>query len=233
MRTRQLRQFCLAIPLLMLWHVQAIQPRQELVEWDVDSDIVASDKEVILKLVRELGLKPKTVGVVIQLPTGDRVIHVKSAILVQGKHRTWHELPVCRRDWDHCNNDEGRSLKRVGRWLASKADLAEFGTWRIEDGDWTREIPVLPAGIAFADAERIVLAIRRKQLVNRLPPTSARGNSTPSIPEINPNEITVIRRIETEPSAYEVTTGVASGMSLRVVIVGEAVELRGYSTYTV
>jgi hypothetical protein len=220
--------------------------RERKVQWHVDADLqlVESDKNAILKLVRQIGLEPESVFVVTLLPSGDRLIYVSSPIIVEGNHRAWTELSVCRTDWNFCNNKTNRSLKRVGRWLASKADLERRERWRIHDGDWSMDIPV-QSGVRFADAEQIVLVIRHKQLVNRVPTVAGppRLNVTVAdinviadinpIADVNPDEISQITRVVSDTGVYEVTIGVGSGVVLRVKIIGNSVELQGYSTFTV
>lgn len=182
--------------------------RANTIEWNVpEMGILPSDKIEIVKLARKVGIEPGQVGVLTLLPSGERTIFVNSAVLGEGKHRSWLEISVCRADWQHCNNRASRPITQVGRWLARKQQLARRETWKIQDGSWTSDVPIEP-GISFADTERIVLAIRRKQLVNRLPafrtmPTDFTG-------------ITYIRRIPPETATYEIQTGVAGGEILRV-----------------
>ena len=204
------------------------------VEWQVaGEDILASDREAIVKLARRIGLEPERVSVVIALPGGDHILNVRSAILVEGKHRSWREVDVCRKDWTQCNNAEGRALKRVGRWVASMAEVYRRETWRIEDGGWAKDVPVAP-GVPFSDAERIVLAVRRKQLVNRVPAVAVGPlKLNRSLPDINPDDITYIKAFDSDSKAYEVTTGIGGGFTLRLRIVGSEVELTSYSEYMV
>ena len=117
----------------------------------------------------------------------------------------------------------------MGRWQASPANLERREAWHIQDGDWYLDVPV-EAGLSYADVQQIVLAIRRGQLVNRLPASIGPLTLNRAIPEIDPTEIT---RISKTTSGYEVWTGRATGYILQLRVIGSAVELYSYSTWIV
>jgi hypothetical protein len=225
----------LLFTILLVTFVLWIEGQQRApIEWQVaGEDILASDRVAIVKLVYGIGLEPERISVGIILPGGDHYIYVRSAILAEGKHRSWREVNVCRKDWTQCNNAEGRSVKRVGRWMASKAAVDRREAWRIDDDGWGKDVSV-EAGVPFADAERIVLAIRRKQMVNRVPVASVGPlKLNRSLPDINPDDITYIKAFDADSKAYEVTIGIGGGFTLRLKIVGSEVELTSYSEYMV
>jgi hypothetical protein len=215
--------------LFLLWfRFPAYGQQAEGIDWHLDAGIAVSDRTVIEKLVKGMGIAVARVSVVYVLPTGGQVLNVESRVVVEGKHRTWIELSVCRKDWRpfHCST---KSRNSVGRWQASPADLEQREAWRIQDGDWHLDVPV-ETGLPYADAEQIVLAIRRGQLVDRLPTSIGPLTLNAAMPEIDLTEIT---RINKTVSGYEVRTGRATGFVLRLRITGSAVELYSYSTWIV
>jgi len=173
-----------------------------------------------------MGIDAAKVSIIYVIPSGGQVLNVESHVLVEGKHRTWVELSVCRKDWkpSYC----GRKSRRAeGRWEASSLDIERQEAWAIEDGDWQFTVPV-ELGVPYADVEQIVLAIRRQQLINRLPTSIGPLRLNPVMPEIDPTEITWIRKTV---SGYEVRTGRANGIILGVRIVNGTVELFSYGTW--
>lgn len=200
----------------------------EAIKWDLDFDVTGADKSAIEKLAKKMGIDVARVSVLYVLPSGGQVLNVDSRIVVEGRYRTWVELSICRKDWKplHCST---KSRQSVERWQASVRDLKRREAWSIQDGDWHADVPVEP-GIPFGDVEQIVLAIRHRQLVNRLPTSVGSIKLNTAMPEIDAAEITCI---EKDSSGYEIRTGRASGLILRVRIVGANVEIYSYATWIV
>jgi len=108
------------------------------------------------------------------------------------------------------------SRNTFGRWQANKSDLTKRQGWRIVDQDWHFDVSTEP-NVPHRDAEQIVLAIYRRQLVNALPTTVGPLRLNVSMPaDIDANEITCISQSKSEVGAYEVRTGQASGLLLQV-----------------
>src|SRR5207249_3931747 len=104
--------------------------QESAIEWRIDSElgITAEDKQGIIKLVKQTGIEePSRISVVYVLPTGGQLLNVESRVTVDGPHRSWLELSVCRKDWKplHCST-RGKRVKRVGRWQASKSDVTQL-----------------------------------------------------------------------------------------------------------
>ena len=202
--------------------------RNEVIKWDLDLNLTAADKTAIEKVAKKVGIDVARVRVVFPLPTGGQLLLAESRVSVEGRHRTWLELDVCRKDWEprHCSRKSRRS---VDRWQASALDLVRREAWNIQDGNWSLDVPVEP-GLPFNDIEQIVLAIRHDRLVNRLPEYLAAIRLNTGIPRIDPAEITGITRTS---SGYEVREGRRGGLILRVRIVDGKVEIFGYGTWLV
>jgi hypothetical protein len=120
----------------------------------------------------------------------------------------------------------------VGRWRASKLDLTSRQAWRIEDHDWHLDVSTDPK-VPYQDAERIVLAIRRGQLINRLPTSIGPLKLSGAMPDIDLDGDTYISSYKSEVGTYEVRTGRAVGLVLRVKVLDSAVELQSYGTWIV
>ena len=205
------------------------------IEWRIDpgTGVAAEDRPAIIKLVKEIGIEdPARVSVVYVLPSGGQRLKVESQVTVDGMHRSWLELAVCRKDWKpfYCSTKRAHA-KRFGRWQASKSDLTWREAWRIQDQSWHLDVFAEP-NIPYTDVENIVLSIRRGQLVNRLPTRIGPLRLNPEIPDIQADEITRISRYKSELDTYEVSTSTgASGWVLRIKIVSDLVELQSVSSW--
>jgi hypothetical protein len=212
-----LRRFARALPLVITLLFSCALSAQQKLEWNVDLDLTTADQASIEKLLKKMKLDAARVTVSYVIPTGGQKLIAHSNVTVEGNHRTWSEVSICRKDWWplYCAS---KSKQSEGRWYASSQDTKERETWTVRDGEWQLVVPVEP-GAPFRDVEQIILAIRRGQLINRL------TKSETEMPEIDPTKITWIRKIT---SGYEVRTGKGSGEILGVRIVGTAVELFSY-----
>jgi hypothetical protein len=133
---------------------------------------------------------------------------------------TWAGLDLIRTDSKNCWPQRD-ATKRVGRWMANTSSPWTEERSRIHDGDWHIDLE-LDDDVPYRDAERIVLALRRKTLVNRVA-GSPRA-------DIDPDLITSIQKPAGKPDGeYTVTAGGrARGVVLSIAIVDDRVELRGY-----
>jgi hypothetical protein len=190
-----------------------------VINWRVDADvaITAKDKLSIIKLAKQTGIDdPANVSVEYPLPLGGHFLKVESSVTIEGPHRSWREIKVCRQDWKgYCY--AGKPRKVVGRWQTSITSVTQRQTWRVQEQGWFIDVST-DTNVTYRDAERIVLAIRGGKLVNPL------NLSTAML--IDANEITYISQHGPEVSTFEVHTGRASGLLLRVKVAGDIVELQ-------
>jgi len=148
---------------LALFLSAAAQVAPPAIEWQRAESLTPTDRSDIINLAKRAGIdSPARVALESPLLAGSVVI-VESVRTTSGPLRTWRELHICRRDW--CQPDRPRI--RRGRWIAS-TEIYERDDWRIRDGDWHLDLS-LDRGVPFDAAEQIVLAMRRGELVNRLP----------------------------------------------------------------
>ena len=184
------------------------------VSWENDIALTGKDKAAIIALAQKSGIaEPRRASLISIHPIGQMVV-VKSGVSTNGKRRSWLEIDVCRIDWECYETN----LARVGRWvIASRAQERE--AWRVDDKDWYVDV-TLSKGVSYKVAERIVVAIHRNDLVDRLPPSS-------SMPIIKANNIRSVTSLGTEADEYEVEIdgGGATGVLLRVRLRNGKVEL--------
>jgi hypothetical protein len=129
-------------------------------DWTEVPDLSESDKANIVELVRNLGLpNPRHISVRTSLPLGDRVFVVRSEVFVDGLRRTWREAYICHTGDEFCSSSD----KRVGSWGVSEESRRQE-RWRFSDGDWFVDVE-LGTGISYAEAETIIVAIRRNAIV--------------------------------------------------------------------
>ena len=211
----------------------------------------ASDKRDVLALASRMGIaEPARVEFSRVLILGNRFLRVKSRALEDGHELRWNEVTMMRDSWQEYDDlPAERRTAQVGRWFAV-GEKETMGKWRIRDGRWSIDIYSDP-GVPYEAAERIVLAIRRRQLLNRQAVSFDLGvASQPRIPDLDPRHIGSIRRQDlqllsffqyTPPdpadssSLYEVTyfTGDYTGLSLHVQIIGDDVELFGVGPFEI
>src|SRR5262245_52308182 len=208
--------------LIALVAVVSLSAQASTIQWRVGPDVTANDKKAIVELGRIAGLeRPRTVANVATLAPGCHVVTVLSEVAVDGNRVSWSGLDILRIDSKNCwpQRNAGR---RVGRWLSNTATPWVEERWRIRDGDW--HVDLVLDDVPYADAERIVLAIRRKTLVSRL--TDA------AVPDVDENTLTSIQKqAGTAKGTYSVNVGSGpKGSLLSVAVVDGRVELRGYRT---
>jgi hypothetical protein len=207
--------------------------QSEPVEWDRADGVGDADRTAILKLARRLGIESaRRITFGNYLPSGCAFVRVESAVTVDGNRRTWREVLLRRRDWPECRRVARFSRRSEGRWIGSKTELSTEESWRVADGNWFVDMRLGP-GVPYADAERIVLAIRHHVLVNRLPSSVGPLKLDTTMPAINANDIQSIVRSSSAPGRYEVRTGAASGTLLHVMVRDGQVELHGQSVWMV
>jgi hypothetical protein len=194
----------------------------------VDPRITVADRNAIIKLAKQFGIEyPQTVSLGSCVPGSCRFVSVESQITQVGYRRTWSQLLLCNRKWrKQCPGVSRRAIvKRQGQWETSSDNLSVREEWRIEDHGW--HVDLRPGtGCSYEDVRLIVLAIRRGELINRLP-----LNDT--MPQVDPNDIASIEKPNDEPRIYKVIIGRLSGMTLTVRIVDGKVEVRSHGIWIV
>jgi hypothetical protein len=210
-----LRALVAALAILLHSSVQAE------IDWTEVSDLSASDKAAIEELARNAFLfDANKVTVLHHFPSGDRSFAIRGGITSNGKRQVWQELVVCRAGEGDCRTADG---KTSGGWRIGKT-LSTQERWRFSDGDWFVDVE-LGTGISYAEAEAIVLAIRRQTLRN-----------TPELERYKNFDASSIRTIHTnDPITREFSVVIGGGGSsqfLFVRIEGNDVVLYEFGTVT-
>lgn len=139
---------------------------------------------------------------------------VESTYSESGHLRTYLQLTVHRKDWK-CR-PEGTKSKRVGRWLAYSTELDTRREWKIEEDQWVKYVP-FGDGVSYEDAELIILAIKHRQLVNRLA-----GNVSPlQVPTIDPADITSIQVKANAVRTFEVASSKGGSGEIYVIRIND------------
>ncbi len=188
------------------------------ITWKVnDEEVHAGDRRAIVKLARLVGFPNiRQVSTLSPLPAGGWYVLLQSDISVDANRRTWFELQVCEADRDlGCKYAaSGTRLVRVGRWSTSRAAIRQEDRWRITDGSWHVEVRL--ESTSYENAVRIVLAIKRQTLVDRLPGGQAvavrRLFPGPiGVPAMDPSDILAVRKSRSTDRGYEVDIGTGLG----------------------
>ena len=207
----------------------------DLVEWDRSPEVASSDRPDILELANIVGLSEvRKVSGVWPLPVGTFFLLAESERVVDGHVVTWRTLDICRvEDALRCSDRAGGPMFRAGRWMTSRAMLDTEQRFRIRDAEWFLDVSA--PELTFEAAERIVVAVRRAELLDRLPRT---GNAAvdrvlyPGIPPLKVDDLTTINRVE--GSSYRVSFGRGgAGTFLTVRITEEGVEVLAIGTWIV
>lgn len=205
-------------------------------KWETDPSITTADRAAILALAKQIGIEPvRRVSFRYPFIVGCPVIAIESGVLESDYLVTWTAALVRLRGRDErgrqCSAGPGQSRRR-GRWGASRSEVSAETRWRITDGDWHVDVRY-SADATYRDAEQIVVAIRRGQLVNRLPGSLGALKLDTTIPDINADEIIEIDRVGAMRGGYDVRTGIKGGIVLRIVVAGDTVELHGVLSWLV
>ena len=189
------------------------------IDWSEVSDVSEQDKQDITELVQEAGMyNAATASTRVIHPGGGRMLVISSPVGVSGLRHTWTEVSLCRLRPgivdDVCTlmDSEG-----VGNWKV-RMELTAEERWRVSDGDWFVDVQ-LGTGISYAEAEVIVLAIHRNELI-RAPESGASDR------RFDADNITSIRTVDpiTRKFDVEIDNG-GSGYDLAVTIRDGKVEL--------
>lgn len=175
------------------------------VEWPRGVRISRSEKQEILALAKVMGVAdPVKVSVGAVLAFGRRSLTVDGRVYVNGPQRSWARARMFRENWRAPADAQPPDLRRhrVRHWIPM-GEGEQVSQWRIEDGSWFVDL-LLDPDVPYADAQRIVLAIRHGTLVNRLPEVSNNGAMVrPPVQLDNRGQVSSIRR--DGPESFEVS----------------------------
>ena len=197
-----------------------LSAQQPSVEWRVGAGVTDNDKTSIVELARMMGIEhPRIVSRVAAVPAGCEVLTIASDERVDGNRVSRTALDIHRSDSRNCWRRG--PTPRVGRWFANTPSTRTEERWRVRDGAWHLDVPI--ENVAYEDVERIVLAIKRGALVNKLPDGAA-------VPPFDADALTSVKKSGANASNhYTVTVGRGPrGGLLFVTIADGRVELSGY-----
>jgi hypothetical protein len=132
---------------------------------------------------------------------------IRSQTIVDGLRRTWREMYVCRSGEGYCSR---KSHDQAGDWRVGKEPVLQE-RWHFADGRWSVDVE-LGSGISYAEAETIILAIRRRSLRTKQSEWKER------IQAYDASSITAIRVID--PLAHKFTVDIDHGYSGYRLVVG-------------
>ena len=184
----------------------------EQIEWHDRGSFTEADRNAIPALAKMMSLQnPKRVYQGQYLPDLCPYVMVESTYSESEHLRTYLQLMVHRKDWK-CMRPAGTRSKRAGRWSAYTTELEKRREWRIPEDQWVKYVP-FGDGVSCEDAELIVLAIKHRQLVNRL----AENAAPLQLPTIDPAEITSIQVKSNAVRTFEV--GCSKGGSGEIYVI--------------
>ncbi len=201
--------------------------------WDVPADVTAADRRDILQLAGQLKIHdPELVST---FNAGCLAVRVVSRPVVDGNRVLSQWVLIRRASGAGCGPvASGQPVRRAGNWLTGATVAIPIERWRVRDGAWHVDVH-LGKDVPYGDAEIVVRAIRRRDLIDQRRP----DNRATALSTIDPAAITSIERphqgVGTPPSPsreFEVRTGERGGDSLLVRIVDGRVEVHRSSQWT-
>src|SRR5262245_42445457 len=194
------------------------------ITWNVPIELLPTDRSAILDLARQAGIDyPETVSMPVTSPCP--LLRVESRPVIEGNRLSTKILSVRQATGPGCQN--GRTdleVQRSGNWLAVRFERnpETKERWRIRDGDWYIDV-FFSGNVPYDDARAMVLAIRRRALVDR---RTGEGADRP-MPDIDPNRITRILGggARDDGPAYSVQKGENLGWELGMTVQNDRVEL--------
>lgn len=199
-----------AIPALLITAAvfSALGAVQAGIDWRVDGDVTLADRVDIVRLARKVGIKePRSVSMGQGFPGGGRFVLVRTRVRVSGQRRTCLSVVMIREDWliDRAVAHPPAGMRSGLWWTLGHVRREEV--WRINDGVWHIDVE-LGEGVAYADATKIVRAVRHGKLLNAQSalPVGPLAGTMPMLPSIDANRITAIERDTDRPTRLVVTT---------------------------
>ena len=184
----QIQLLC-GLLLLASMVAQAAQLQGDSVAWKVPSEITSEDRQAILEVARAAGI-PEPAAVSVPIASSCVFVEVESKPVFVGNRALSKVLAIRQKLAPGCRpfRNEG-DRKQRGNWVAflSETNPRQEERWRIRDDEWHVDVR-LTDDVPHDDAVMIVQAIRRKELVDRRPPSQASAE----IRYLDPSRITGI-----------------------------------------
>jgi hypothetical protein len=206
-----------------------LDAQRAAIDWSVPSIVAPRDRRAILEIARRVGItNPRSVWT--PVASTCTLVEVESTPIVDGNRVRSSVVGVRRLRGPEClSPGAGRRLVQQGNWVAFLGDFnpRHRERWRVRDGLWHIDISI-GSDVPYDDPVSIVLGIRRRQLVDRRPPTV--GAPSP-MRYVDPTEIFDIRTDsdrQATPVFYRVMTvaqGGGGGEYLHVRVQDDTVEL--------
>jgi hypothetical protein len=223
------------------------------VVWNVSVQLTERDKRDIIDLAAERGIRRPSRVVDDRSPCP--LVRVSSQPVVEGNRVTTTVLAMGPLSGPECSSvPPGRNIHRRGNWIFRQFDAPDGNPangnpsrhvrWRLHDGEWQHDVTLDP-DVTYEEAKAIVLAIRRRTLVDVRSADIAKTGPPP----IEPEQILSVARFRDEPlkrlwpdlyaDMYEVRSAThedftgrgGGGHWLQVKIRNGRVELHGWSTW--
>ena len=224
-----------AAGLVWVSFVAIVDAQRAAIDWYVPSTVDPRDRDAILEVARRVGITdPRSVWTAV--PAKCTSVEVESTPIVDGNRVRSSIVGVRRLRGPECSSARGgRRVVQQGNWVAFVGDLNPWHRerWRVRDGTWHIDI-TMGADVPYEDAVSIVLAIRRRQLVDRRSP--AVGVPSP-MRYVDPSEILSIHAYPSRPATpglYGVMTGkkgVGGGDALTIRVQDGTVELLDHNRW--
>lgn len=201
-------------------------------QWNVPADLTAADRRDILQLAGQLEINdPELVST---FNASCPAVRVVSRPVIEGNRVLSHWVLVRRASGAGCGPvASGQPVRRAGSWLTGATVAMPIERWRVRDGGWHVDVH-LGKDVPYGDAEIIVRAIRRRDLIDQ----RSSDNRATTLTTIDPAVITTIERphegigtAAPQPRQYEVRTGERGGDSLLVRLVDSRVEVHRSSQW--
>jgi len=221
----------LALSLACCGGVPPLQTTTGGLEWPRDLRVSQSDKNDILALAKLMGVtEPVKVSVGTFVPVGGSFVTVDGPVSFDGPQRSWPSAQMVRENRRGSGSAPplwpGRH--RVGRWV-SVAKGGQVVRWRVDDGDWFVEVALGPR-VSFADAQRIVLALRRGAFIKRID----NDDVSRSVPKrFEPKPVTSVERESGGTFSVSWPAGPYDGPVIEVAISDSGVELIAVGSYVI
>jgi len=217
---------------------------QDILDWRYVG-LPAADSLAIGTVASQAGIRaPYSLAAPFVQIAGCPTVSVVSDTLVEGDRRSWTELSVYHTGRDTgghpcaVHREDGDTLWRSQRWVASSAGREERSKWRIHDGSWYLDVSLGP-DVAYQDATTIVHAVRHQELVDLRPawlrrlPIWLRGTLRDTLPTLDADSILSITTArDRDGGTHEVDIGTpAFGYSLWVSVVDGKVLVHNVGSY--
>jgi hypothetical protein len=212
--------------LALLSFVTVFAVQSNATQWNVPAGVTAADRRDILQLSAQLAIEDPEV--VSAFRSDCLAVRVVSRPAVDGNRVVSRWTLIRLASGPGCQPvASGKPVKRVGNWLTGATAAIPIERWRVRDGDWHVDVH-LGMGVPYGDAEIIIRAIRRGEVVDERPA----ADRVRSLPNIDAGAVTLIERPHQgfgtpapHPRDFEVRTGVEGGDSFLMRIVEGRVEV--------